>query len=152
IGNPLPIHPHRPLAGFLVELPRCSHTGILLVRSQSPPDPGRFTLLTDLAGAPTELLDPITGTVTTTLFGTTRTTGTTTPHRFTGQTHDPETGLHYNRHRYYNPHTTTYTTPDPLGQAPNPDSNHAYVHNPLTWVDPLGFASMSIGHTEGRQH
>uniref|UniRef100_UPI001FFC25E0 transposase n=1 Tax=Gordonia paraffinivorans TaxID=175628 RepID=UPI001FFC25E0 len=28
-----------------IELPWCSHTGILLVRSRSPPDPGRFKRL-----------------------------------------------------------------------------------------------------------
>ncbi|MGV9826682.1 hypothetical protein, partial [Gordonia sp. NPDC003429] len=32
-----------PLTGLLVELPWCSHIRILLVRSRSPPDPGRFT-------------------------------------------------------------------------------------------------------------
>jgi len=35
------------------------------------------------------------------------------PLRFQGQYHDPESGLHYNRHRYYNPETGRYLTPDP---------------------------------------
>ncbi|MBX9920493.1 MAG: HNH endonuclease [Mycolicibacterium frederiksbergense] len=42
LGNPVLIHPYRPLTGLWVELPRRSHNNILLVRSRSPPDPGRF--------------------------------------------------------------------------------------------------------------
>ncbi|GAB2802094.1 hypothetical protein GCM10027091_37340 [Streptomyces daliensis] len=52
---------------------------------------------------------------------------------------DPESGLHYNLHRYYDPSTGRYASPDPLGlePAPNPAT---YVHNPLTWTDYLGLA------------
>jgi RHS repeat-associated protein len=57
--------------------------------------------------------------------------------RFPGQLHDPETGLHYNNQRYYDPLTGRYLNPDPLGLAPGPDP-HAYVTNPTTWTDPLG--------------
>jgi RHS repeat-associated protein len=32
-----------------------------------------------------------------------------------GQYYDPETGLHYNYFRYYNPQTGRYITPDPIG-------------------------------------
>jgi len=59
------------------------------------------------------------------------------PLRFPGQYHDPETGLHYNMFRYYNPDTGRYLTPDPLGLAPAPD-HYAYTTNPLRFVDPLG--------------
>ena len=59
---------------------------------------------------------------------------------FAGQQVDAETGLHYNRFRYYDPTTATYTSPDPLGINPNPAAANAYVHNPHTWVDPLGLA------------
>jgi RHS repeat-associated protein len=34
--------------------------------------------------------------------------------RFPGQYYDSETELHYNWHRYYNPNTGRYLTPDPL--------------------------------------
>jgi RHS repeat-associated protein len=66
--------------------------------------------------------------------------GAATPLRFPGQYHDPETGLHYNQQRYYDPVTGSYLTPDPLGLAPatNP---HAYVPNPLIQTDPLGLMS-----------
>ncbi|MFD8463152.1 RHS repeat-associated core domain-containing protein [Streptomyces antimycoticus] len=59
------------------------------------------------------------------------------PLRFPGQYADPETGLHYNLFRYYDPETARYLTPDPLGLAPA-DNPHTYVVNPLTWADPLG--------------
>nr|WP_277355981.1 RHS repeat-associated core domain-containing protein [Marinobacter daepoensis] len=64
------------------------------------------------------------------------------PLRFQGQYHDPETGLHYNRHRYYNPNTGRFITPDPIGLAGGLN-NYQYVPNPTGWVDPLGLAAIS---------
>lgn len=61
------------------------------------------------------------------------------PLRFPGQYADPETGLHYNYFRHYDPETARYVTPDPLGLAPA-DNQHAYVGNPHTWSDPHGLA------------
>lgn len=57
--------------------------------------------------------------------------------RFPGQIYDPETGLHYNNHRLYDPGTGRYLTVDPLGRAPAPNP-HAYPRNPTVWSDPLG--------------
>ncbi|MGW4647865.1 RHS repeat-associated core domain-containing protein [Kitasatospora sp. NPDC004289] len=102
-----------------------------------------FAIVTDLVGTPTELVDE-NGAVAwrsrSTLWGsTTWPAGSTTytPLRFPGQYFDPETRLHYNVRRYYDPETARYTSPDPLGlaAAPNPSS---YVVNPHTWLDPLG--------------
>lgn len=39
------------------------------------------------------------------------------PFRFQGQYEDEETGLYYNRFRYYNPETGQYTQQDPIGLA-----------------------------------
>jgi RHS repeat-associated protein len=59
------------------------------------------------------------------------------PLGFPGQYTDPETGLHYNFFRYYDPESAQYISPDPLGlaAAPNPV---AYVTHPLSGRDPLG--------------
>ncbi|WP_240891019.1 RHS repeat-associated core domain-containing protein [Pseudomonas sp. TMW22091] len=62
------------------------------------------------------------------------------PLRFQGQYYDEESGLHYNRHRYYNPNTGRYLTPDPIKLAGGLNS-YQYVPNPTGWVDPLGLSS-----------
>ncbi|MTE21495.1 type IV secretion protein Rhs [Streptomyces sp. TRM43335] len=113
--------------------------------TQAEIDARFFAIVTDLIGTPTELVDEyghIAWHTRTTLWGTTtwnRDATAYTPLRFPGQYHDPETGLHYNYLRYYDPATARYATPDPLGlkPAPNPAT---YVHNPHTWTDPLGLA------------
>uniref|UniRef100_UPI001F4FF3C4 polymorphic toxin type 47 domain-containing protein n=1 Tax=Pseudomonas rhizoryzae TaxID=2571129 RepID=UPI001F4FF3C4 len=63
------------------------------------------------------------------------------PLRFQGQYHDPETGLHYNRHRYYHPETGSFITPDPIRLAGGLNS-YRYAPNPTGWVDPLGLANV----------
>lgn len=102
-----------------------------------------FAIVTDLVGTPTELVDEqgaIAWHTRSTLWGTTawdRGSTAYTPLRFPGQYYDSETGLHYNYFRHYDPETARYSTPDPLGLEPA-DNPSAYVHNPLTWTDPLG--------------
>jgi len=69
------------------------------------------------------------------------------PIRFQGQWEDPESGLYYNRHRYYDPLVGQYMSPDPLGIAGGLRPN-AYVHNPNTYTDPLGLQSLDAsGYT-----
>ncbi|NWE14157.1 RHS repeat-associated core domain-containing protein [Pseudomonas yamanorum] len=68
----------------------------------------------------------------------------TNPLRFQGQYFDPESGLHYNRHRYYNPDVGRYLTPDPLKLAGGLNG-YQYVPNPTGWVDPLGLNSCPGG-------
>ncbi|MFB9399875.1 polymorphic toxin type 28 domain-containing protein, partial [Streptomyces echinatus] len=104
-----------------------------------------FTIVTDLVGTPNELIDEqgeIAWHTRSTLWGTTAwaaNSTTYTPLRFPGQYYDPETGLHYNYFRHYDPDTARYLTPDPLGLEPalNPVT---YVDNPCTWSDSLGLA------------
>ncbi|WP_308581567.1 RHS repeat-associated core domain-containing protein, partial [uncultured Pseudomonas sp.] len=57
-----------------------------------------------------------------------------------GQYFDQESGLHYNRHRYYNPDIGRYLTPDPVRLAGGINA-YQYVPNPTGWVDPLGLSS-----------
>ncbi|MCR4539727.1 DUF6531 domain-containing protein [Pseudomonas sp. 18.1.10] len=62
------------------------------------------------------------------------------PLRFQGQYFDAESGLHYNRHRYYNPDIGRYLTPDPVKLAGGINA-YQYVPNPTGWVDPLGLST-----------
>ncbi|MFA8330530.1 RHS repeat-associated core domain-containing protein, partial [Burkholderia ubonensis] len=59
------------------------------------------------------------------------------PIRFQGQYHDDETGLHYNRHRYYDPASGRFVSKDPIGLAGGINV-YQYAPNPTGWIDPLG--------------
>ncbi|WP_237882731.1 RHS repeat-associated core domain-containing protein [Pseudomonas sp. PGPR40] len=61
------------------------------------------------------------------------------PLRFQGQYFDAESGLHYNRHRYYDPQIGRYLTPDPIKLAGGLNQ-YQYTQNPTGWVDPLGLS------------
>ncbi|MFF4401433.1 DUF6531 domain-containing protein [Streptomyces sp. NPDC001480] len=119
--------------------------------SQEEIDSRFFAIVTDLVGAPTELVDMQGKTAwraRSTLWGTTAWKSdslTYTPLRFPGQYFDPEMGLHYNCWRYYDPETARYLSPDPLGlePAPNPVT---YVENPHSRIDPLGLSPYPNEH------
>ncbi|WP_411704767.1 RHS repeat-associated core domain-containing protein, partial [Edaphovirga cremea] len=64
--------------------------------------------------------------------------------RFAGQYADDESGLHYNRFRYYDNETGQYLTPDPIGLAGGVNP-YGYVHNPVGYIDPLGLACICPG-------
>ncbi|MFE9686024.1 RHS repeat-associated core domain-containing protein [Streptomyces sp. NPDC006285] len=104
-----------------------------------------FSIVTDLVGTPTELIDEqgdVAWRARATLWGATawnRDAEAYTPLRFPGQYFDPETGLHYNHQRHYDPEAARYASPDPLGLEPAPNP-FAYVANPLQGYDPLGLA------------
>lgn len=59
--------------------------------------------------------------------------------RFQGQYYDEETGLHYNRFRYYDPECGRFISQDPIGLLGGVN-NYQYVPNPTGWVDPLGLS------------
>jgi len=63
--------------------------------------------------------------------------------RFQGQYFDEETGLHYNRHRYYNPDTGQFISQDPIGLLGGVN-NYQYAPNPLGWIDPLGLCKDQV--------
>ncbi|MCA1857554.1 DUF6531 domain-containing protein [Massilia oculi] len=62
------------------------------------------------------------------------------PLRFQGQYHDVETGLHYNRFRYYDPDCGRFVSPDPIGLAGG-NNAYQYAPNPVAWADPLGLSA-----------
>ena len=59
------------------------------------------------------------------------------PIRLPGQHHDRETGLYYNRHRYYDPKLGGYINQDPIGWRGG-ISFYGYPVNPNLGIDPLG--------------
>ncbi|MFC4464983.1 RHS repeat-associated core domain-containing protein [Streptomyces xiangluensis] len=109
-----------------------------------------FAIVTDLVGTPTELIDEsgdIAWRTRTSLWGITSWASSSTaytPLRFPGQYFDPETGLHYNFFRHYDPETARYVSLDPLGLTPGPNPL-GYVNNPFVWIDPLGLSPCSPG-------
>jgi len=59
------------------------------------------------------------------------------PLQLPGQYFDAETGLCYNRFRYYDPYSNRYLQPDPLATFLTPN-NYTYPLDPLRFTDPLG--------------
>jgi RHS repeat-associated protein len=107
-----------------------------------------FYYLRDLTGYPEEIVDGTglrVGQLERDTFGrTARSLGPiSTPVRFAGQLADPETGLHYNRYRYYDPDAGRYISPDPIGLAGGMNL-YAYANpNPIGWIDPMGWENVA---------
>ncbi|WCM87178.1 RHS repeat domain-containing protein [Acidovorax sp. NCPPB 3576] len=68
------------------------------------------------------------------------------PFRFQGQQFDEETGLHYNRFRYYDPGIGRFVSQDPIGILGG-NLLYRYESNSLNLIDPLGLKSK-----QGRYH
>ena len=62
------------------------------------------------------------------------------PFRFQGQYEDEETGLYYNRFRFYDSSIGNYISQDPIGLTGNNPTLYAYVKNINNWTDVLGLA------------
>ncbi|HCA3405262.1 TPA: DUF4329 domain-containing protein [Salmonella enterica subsp. salamae serovar 35:g,m,s,t:-] len=62
--------------------------------------------------------------------------------RLPGQQYDEETGLYYNRYRYYDPLQGRYITQDPIGGAGGWNL-YQYPLNPVSKIDPLGLSAWS---------
>ncbi|WP_420907018.1 RHS repeat-associated core domain-containing protein [Variovorax boronicumulans] len=69
-----------------------------------------------------------------------RKAGLKNPIRFQGQYLDEETGLHYNRFRYYDPMVGRFVSKDPIGLLGG-SNTHAFAPNPVQWIDPLGLSN-----------
>ncbi len=65
----------------------------------------------------------------------------TAPFRFPGQYEDEETGLYYNRFRYYDAEMGGYVSQDPIGLAGGNPSLYGFVSDPTTGYDLLGLAA-----------
>lgn len=61
------------------------------------------------------------------------------PIRLQGQYEDAETGLHYNRHRYFDGSTGMFVSRDPLGLTAG-ENLFAMGPNGMAWIDPLGLS------------
>ncbi|MEI1724713.1 RHS repeat-associated core domain-containing protein [Acinetobacter baumannii] len=68
--------------------------------------------------------------------------------RFQGQYYDQETELHYNRYRYYEPHSARYVSKDPIGLEGGMNTS-SYVSDPNQWIDPKGLNSFNYGEMFG---
>ena len=63
----------------------------------------------------------------------------TQPIRFQGQYLDIESGLHYNRYRYYSPKQQRFINQDPIGLVGG-INHYQYAPNPVNLVDPFGLS------------
>ena len=73
------------------------------------------------------------------------------PFRFQGQYADKETGLYYNRFRYYLPNLGGYISQDPIRLVGNNPTIYGYVDNPNFIFDILGWIVIPI-YTRGLQN
>ena len=121
-----------------------------------------FTLEHDHLGVPSRMFDEAGAEVWAAqldIYGRTRAArgrSSLCPWRLPGQYEDEETGLSYNRFRYYDSKRGDYLSPDPLlfsglRSGSNP---YNYVRDPLTWIDLLGLLGIIylrtlVGDTSG---
>ena len=62
------------------------------------------------------------------------------PFRFQGQYEDIETGLYYNRFRYYDPYLGGYISQDPIGLLGGNPTYYSYVYDNNSLTDILGLS------------
>ena len=65
------------------------------------------------------------------------------PFLYQGQYLDTETGLAYNRFRYYSPETGAYISQDLIRLEAGLTNLYAYVHDVNAWIDPWGLVEWS---------
>ena len=76
---------------------------------------------------------------------------TLVPFRYQGQYEDGETGLYYNRFRYYSPDMGMYISSDPIGLAGNNPTLYGYVEDVNLLNDILGLSKYVIINILGRK-
>lgn len=70
------------------------------------------------------------------------------PFLYQGQYLDTETGLAYNRFRYYSPETGAYISQDPIRLEAGLTNLYAYVYDVNSSVDPWGLATVYLRNKE----
>lgn len=114
---------------------------------------GRYAVVTDHLGAPTEMYDEL-GQLAWRMqldaFGVGKADVALKdcPWRWPGQYEDEETGLLYNRFRYYDAYAGRYISQDPLGLEAGPRL-YGYPEDPLSATDPLGLSTCGKGAKRG---
>jgi len=71
-------------------------------------------------------------------------TKTDCPFRYQGQYEDAETGLYYNRFRYYSPSEGMYVSQDPIRLKGNNPTFYGYVKDTNNWLDIFGLDSSAL--------
>ena len=71
------------------------------------------------------------------------------PFRFQGQFYDGETGLHYNRFRYYDSDVGMFIQRDPIGLLGG-SNVFQYAPNPIGWIDPWGLHSCTLSELDNK--
>jgi RHS repeat-associated protein len=105
----------------------------------------RWSIATDHLGTPSAMYDELgqlAWQMQLDLYGVGRpdTAEQTCPWRWPGQYEDDETGLYYNRFRYYDPGTGRYISQDPIGLAGGM-SLYGYVDDTTALTDPFGLTT-----------
>lgn len=109
-------------------------------------DGNSYYCVNDVAGNPRELVGEDGELVWAALFTTwgevheERVSKVDCPIRFQGQWFDAETGLHYNRFRYYNSKVGRFVSLDPI-RLSNGSNDYFYSINTTGWIDPFGLTS-----------
>ena len=70
------------------------------------------------------------------------------PFRFQGQYEDQETGLYYNRFRYYSPQMGMYISSDPIGLAGNNPTLYGYVEDVNSYLDLFGLEKCALSASD----
>ncbi len=104
-----------------------------------------YSIITDYLGTPTEMFNSDgekTWSTELDIYGCVRNFAgrslSDCPFRYQGQYEDEETGLYYNRFRYYDPSTGAFISKDPIGLAGNNPTLYAYVKDVNKATDVFG--------------
>ena len=113
------------------------------------PDGRAYSIVNDYLGAPREMVDEV-GTMAweaqLDAYGVARSVKGTPedcPWRWPGQYDDADTGLYYNRFRYYDPERGDYIGQDPVRLLAGIQL-YGYVPDPTLYIDPFGLALSGI--------